>query len=398
MNTETLPKKISLKAEYSRKYPDPLNQRVDEDTAFNIEHHIILCKAKDIPQGISKEPNPREQRIDYGIYKDIQESLEDSEDLTFHLKNKGITILANKVDYSSDKKNIGIHLGEKGGIADGAHTYEIVLNAQRKQSCPEDQYVKFEIITGVPSEMIVDITGGLNTAVQVQQASLANLEGAFEWVKEEIKNMSYAEQVSYKQNEKKAVDIREILSFLTLFNVKHFNGTSHPKIAYTSKASCLDLYEKDPESFKMLRPLLKDILTLHDYIHIESRKRYNQERKGAAGKMKGVYDHRTRGKYKFVFTDQDAQDKLHAGTLYPIFGALRFLIKISDDGSSYSWKVSNFREVLHFFDSVAANLVETTYKTSLTYGRKPNAVGKDDNHWDNLYKTVALHYLTTVTN
>ncbi len=38
-------------------------------------------------------------------------------------------------------------------------------------------------------------------------------------------------------------------------------------------------------------------------------------------------------------------------------------------------------------------MIETTNKTRVTYGRKPNSVGKDDNHWDNLYKTVALAYL-----
>jgi hypothetical protein len=38
-------------------------------------------------------------------------------------------------------------------------------------------------------------------------------------------------------------------------------------------------------------------------------------------------------------------------------------------------------------------MLATTYNTSLTYGRKPNAIEKDDNHWNMLYKTVALAFL-----
>ena len=149
-------------------------------------------------------------------------------------------MLAHKVEYSADKRISTLYMGENDGIADGAHTYEIILNARSKGSCPDGQYVKFEVITGVPINMMVDITGGLNTAVQVQEASLANLEGKFEWIKEEIKDMPYRDKISFKQNEKKDVDIRDIIAFLTLFNVdnKELNGR-HPKEAYCSKAACL---------------------------------------------------------------------------------------------------------------------------------------------------------------
>ncbi|MCL5773313.1 MAG: hypothetical protein M1536_02910, partial [Firmicutes bacterium] len=72
MSNSTLDKVI-LKSDYSRRFPDPINN-FPGDQPYNIEHHILLCKAIDIPSGISKENNPREQRIDYGIYKDVQAS------------------------------------------------------------------------------------------------------------------------------------------------------------------------------------------------------------------------------------------------------------------------------------------------------------------------------------
>ncbi|MDA8339706.1 MAG: AIPR family protein [Nitrospiraceae bacterium] len=400
-NKKNLNKAI-VKSEYSRRFPDPMNENINGDS-LNIEHHILLSRAIDIPSGIPPTPNPREPRIDKGIYKKVRESLENTADLSFHLKNKGMTILAHQVEYSADKRIATVFFGENDGLADGRHTYEIIRAAQADGTCPEGQYAKIEIITGVPQEMAVDITGGLNTAVQVDDASLMNLEGKFDWVKEALKKEPYADQIAYKQNEEGKFDIREILGLMTLFNVEKYPYPQHPKDAYVSKAKCLDLYEDDPDSFKMLRPLLKDILYLHDYVHLKSRKRYNDVMGGRAAGMKGVYATRKRGDYEFIFVGNEEAKRLsggkldamlYDGALYPMLGAMRFLIEQKPGGKVYSWKLRSFDEVKSFFDEIAPELVNTTYNTCRTYGNKPNPVGKDDNHWDNMYKTVALNFMT----
>lgn len=385
--------KSIFKSDFSRRFPDPLNQ----STELKIEHHILLIRAVYIPSGIPKKINPREQKIDYGIYKKVQESLQDDADLTFHLKNKGLTILAHDVEYSDDRRVATVYFADEDrhGLADGGHTYEIILRAQSEGVCPDEQYIKVEIITGIPRDFTVDIIGGLNTAVQVQEASLANLEGKFNWLQALLNDMPYASQIAYRQNDKKPYDIRDIISFLTLFNVEHKElKHRHPKEAYTSKAACLKMYLDDQESFEKLAPLVKDILLLHDYIHIKSRHIYNANKKGRAGGMKGVYEQRKRGKYDFLFMGTSDEYRLYAGTLFPMYGAMRFLVEQKPGEKYYSWKLDSFEQVKEFFDSVAAELVETTYNTSLNFGRKPNTTGKDDNLWDNLYKTVALRFLT----
>jgi hypothetical protein len=393
-NTE----KVTIKAEYSRHYPDPLNRSADGDL-LNIEHHVLLSRAIDVPSRISKAPNPRVQRTDKGIYKEVRKSLDNMDELSFHLKNKGITILAHRIEYSTDKRTADLYLGEGDGIVDGGHTYQIILDAQEAGTCPEGQYVKFEVLTGVPKEMGPDITGGLNTAVQVDDTSLMNLRKEFDWVKETLEDTDYGDRISYKQNEEGDYDIREILGIMTLFNVNKFpySDGKHPKEAYVSKAKCLDLYQDDPSSFKMLRPILKDILHFYDYVHIRSRERYNEEMGGRAAGMKGVYATKKRGTYGYVFIGEERNYKLYDGALYPMLGAMRFLIEQKPGENVYSWKFKSFNEVKSFFDEIAPDLVATTYKTSLVYGRKPNPIGKDDNHWDNMYKTVALHYLTRHT-
>ncbi|MSQ32700.1 MAG: hypothetical protein EXR59_05685 [Dehalococcoidia bacterium] len=135
-----------------------------------------------------------------------------------------------------------------------------------------------------------------------------------------------------------------------------------------------------------------DILRLYDYVNVSIRDRYNEKYDGKALAMKGVYAQQKKGDYEYIFSGEDRPYKVYDGALYPMMGSLRFLVEQKPGDTAYSWKLKSFAEVKAFFDEVAPELVETTYKTSLIYGRRPNPVGKDDNHWDNMYKTVALNY------
>lgn len=389
--------KVIIKSDITRRFPDPLNKIFSGDP-YNIEHHILTCRATDIPSGIPVDPtNPRDQRIDYSIYKDVQKSLEDTEGPPFfHLKNKGIRIFAHKVDYDKDSRVATIHLVEGvDGMADGAHTYRIIQSAQSAGTCPKDQAVEVRVSTGVPLGMRVEISGGLNTAVQVQRSSLANLEGKFEWIKETLKDMPYAEKIAYKQNQRGEFDIREILGLLTLFKVNEFSPEKHPIEAYTSKAKCLEMYLDDPGSYEMLKPLLKDILYLYDYVQIRAPERYNEEVEGGKARaMTTIFTpKRKRGNHQFHFMGDEAPSRIWDGSLFPILGSMRYLVEQKPGEAVYSWRLDSFEEVKEFFDEIAANLVKTTYNIGQVY-KKPNPVGKDQNHWDNLYKTVALHYLT----
>ena len=386
---------VIFKTSYSRRFPDPNN----ELESSNIEHHILLMKAIDVPTGIPLDPNPRKQRIDLGIYKDIQRSLEDNGNPTFHLKNKGITMFAQKVEISPDKKVLTAYLGQGDGIADGGHTYKIILDSQSKNNCPEIQYVKIEIITGIAETDKADITGGLNTAVQVQEASLENLKNEFQWFKDTIQDMPYAKEIAYMQNEPGEFDIRDIVSFMTLFNVEHpaFLTGRTPKEAYTSKSACLNLYKDDKKSYMMLAPIVKDILDLHDHIHLNVGKRYNEEKGGKAGAMTGVFDTKKKTSFKYIFSRGESHYKLFDGTFFPIFGAMRYLVEKKPGEEFYSWKLKSYQEVKKFFDVLAPELLRVTYNTSVTYTRKPNAVGKDENHWGYLLQMVKSAYLERIT-
>lgn len=384
-------KTLTFHPRFSRRFPDPLNFLFD-DNRYNIEHHLFVCQINKLPMNVPKDPNPREQNIFKSIYKDIKKSLLLTDDFlpSFHLKNKGITIIASSIVHNEKDKSFEVIFKPGDGIVDGGHTYSII--EETIKDCPDNQFIKIEILTGVPKDLIVDIARGLNTSVQVQRMSLANLDNKFDWIKKELEDELYSDEIAYKENEDGSYSIRDIISFLTLFNIDLFpqNG-SHPKIAYTSKEECLKRYLDNEDSYKKLQPIMKDIFELHDYIQLHSHSLYNKKYNGK-GRALAFYQSKPRSTYKYVFVDEESSYKLFDGAMYPILGAFRCLVE-EDKSGKYRWKTKSFSKVKKIFDSVGADLINVTKNTSDNWGKNPNAIGKDESNWDNLYKTVAISYL-----
>src|SRR5262245_57173983 len=171
-----------------------------------MERHFMFVAAAEVPPGLPTDPNARVPNIRRSVYKEVRESLQKT-DGQFHLKHKGITLVAQSVE----KKSESVYLVqfEKGhGILDGGHTYKLILEEQAAGTLPieelpdkKQQFVKFEIITRAPSDWVPEMAGGLNTSVQVQDMSLDNLEGRFNWIKEVIQDQPYASKIAWRENE-----------------------------------------------------------------------------------------------------------------------------------------------------------------------------------------------------
>lgn len=387
-------RRFRFEVTYARRMPDPIYGRVGG------ERHIMILNVEDVPEGVPKDPNPRNQRTDKGIYRDVQSSLLNEEGTanTFHLKNKGITAIAKGVEKIEDDV-YEIEFPPDYGIVDGGHTYEIVsenreLILERNEGDTQiDQYVKFEILTGIPEELVPEIAGGLNTAVQVQEMSLAELRNEFEWIKDELGDQPYFEGISFKENEGGHTDARDLVVMLDVFNISEWPNDSdgHPVRAFQSKAKVLDAYldsEKRP-SYEKLRPILKDILVLHDTISIEARELHNKAG-GKGGKLAFV-ESRKRGKYEFPFVGEESETRLTRGALLPMLGAFRWMV-IEDENGEFTWKGS-FEDVLDLWRETGAELMRATQSTSDDLSRQPNLIGKSRNHWATLHSTVAKRNL-----
>jgi hypothetical protein len=381
--------RFTIPVRFVRRIPDPVLPQC--------ERHILLCAIGDLPKGLPTDPNPRKPRIDRLIWREIKKHLlnEEGTPNTFHLKNKGITLIAQRVNKMDDEK-VELLFEQGQGIVDGGHTYELLLQNldeidelnSNGESSKISQFIKLEVLTGVPSDLSPEIAGGLNTAVQVQEMSLLELKEGFRWIQDELQDEKYADQIAYSENETLAYDARDIVGLIDLFNVLDFpnDQTEHPVRAYTSKAQVLANYKKKQAQYEKLRPILRDILILHDIIAIEGRDKHNASG-GKAGNLAFV-EARKRGQFDFIFIGKESKYRLIGGALFPMLAAFRWMVEINPKSDLAEWR-GGFSAVKALWKKTGPELMRATQGTSDELGRKPYAIGRSRNHWASLHKTVA---------
>ncbi len=379
--------KFTIVAPYSRRMPDPVWPEV--------QRHIMYVQVKDVPADLPMGANPRGQNTDKMVYRQVEESLL-AEDGMFHLKHKGVTVVARSVELAEGSKDTYIvEFGDadsKQGVLDGGHSYRLIMENQ--QDLPEEQYVKIEILTGVDPEWIPDIAGGLNTSVQVQPMSLFNLKEQFDWIKKELAAEPYYARIAWRENDPGEYDAREIISLLYLFDIFSYPNSDmsrFPITAYSSKAAVLKEFAKNSEEFKRLRPILKDILLLADTISFEAKGLYNKANPGGKGGRAHFIEHRDGGKrgFHFTFLEKDGHDRLMSGALYPMLAAFRWMVEEDPKTGLARWKVP-FPEVLKMWEEAAGDLFVSSLEMGRDLGYNVNALGKNKTHWANLYKAVAM--------
>ncbi len=384
--------RFTIPIRFVRRIPDPVSP--------HSERHILLCAISDLPKDLPTDPNPRNPRIDRPIWREIKKHLlnEEGEPNTFHLKNKGITLIAksvNKID--DDKIELAFERGQ--GIVDGGHTYKLLIDnlgeIEDKNSVSNDdtskisQFIKLEVLTGIAPDLWPEIARGLNTAIQVQEMSLMELQEEFAWIKDELQDQPYKGRIAYREGDDAPYDARDIIVLLDLFNVFEFpnEGAEHPVRAYTSKAQVLASYKaKQKQQYERLRPILKDILTLHDIIAYDGRAKQNAAG-GKGGRLAFIED-RKRGQFEFVFTGKQSKYRLFDGALFPMLAAFRWMVTINPTTGLAEWR-GGFAAVKDLWNKTGSELMRATQGTSDELGRKPYAIGRSRNHWVSLHKTVA---------
>jgi len=222
-----------IRAFASRKITHPIFE--------NIDKHWLTVRALDFPSGISTAANAREPvGLNRRVYRDVKESLQAKAGVkpgSFDLMNKGITILAKSVKLLNKEEQLyEITIdSEKGGIVDGAHTAKIIESCNADKSTDESQYVEVYIRTGVENGLITDIASGLNTGMQVAPKSIYNIDGVFDWLKQEVAGTKYENKIAWRESDAAPYDVRDLISVLELFNIFDFpnDAGKHPIQAST---------------------------------------------------------------------------------------------------------------------------------------------------------------------
>lgn len=376
-------KLFKFKSNFARRLKDPISP--------NKIHHFFWIKAEDLPENFPKDPNPRAQNLNRAVYKEVKRSYLNKDEFTpytFHLKNNGMDLIAQRVDLIDKEENIfEVAFGSNEGVLNGYHTYQIILD--NKDEVP-DQYVFVKITTNVEKDFITEMAGGLNTSVQVHDESLLNQKGAFNWIKEELK--PFNDNIAYKENLNRDMDIRDIVAIMTLFNIDLFptdaSSSNHPKYAYSYKSKCLQLYEKDTEIYEKLKPILKDIMKLHDIIKYTAPKKHD----GHARRL-DYFDTKQRTKMKLIFINKESDILLGKAALYPILAAFRWFVT-EDDNDKYKWKTKNgFEDIQEIWNKFGTNVMSEIQGAYNDLGKSVNKLGKSGVTWTSVYSRLLSSFL-----
>lgn len=381
-----------------------------EDTG---KRFLAKVPVASLPPNLPLEVNAREQNLRTGVAKAIRRSLLDRPDI-FHLLNRGIVVTAKYAKYDQDTSTLSLLLDDKElhGVLDGGHTYRILVESRdsiASESIPA--FVTMEILTGM-EEYVADIVDARNTSVQVDAASLANIQDRFDPILDWLKSHGIArDRIRVKQFDNAEIPILDILSIMYVFDTDTFGsgkqGTSLPPMrAYSGKAQVLK-HVLDPRNlerytYKML-PLLPDILWLWDFVALRVQEHYRM----GVGRPEGRFGRRRgnqSGDQPGTFMPQVTVPMgVHPAYRFPLIAAMRCLVDPS--GDQYRWcplpssipsLSAEVRELLQreptdverFYNWVAPDLMRVLAGELDT--STPNKIGKSDLVWNAMYTQAWL--------
>jgi hypothetical protein len=252
--------------------------------------------------------------------------------------------------------------------------------------------VKIEVLTRVPDEWVGEVTGGLNTAILAYADSLLPLQDALGWIKDELRNEPYFRSISWSESERGIHDVRDVLALLTCFNITAYanTGSAHPVAAYDNRSVVLASFEQDYKqnggaAYKKLRPILKDILVLHDTIQLEFPKLLAR----AGTEASTLIERATKKPHEFSFVGTRSTERLAKGALLPVLAAFRWMVEDDPATGGVKWR-RGFDKVLDRWRAAAERLVAQTVEKCRELDANPDTIGRSASHWGSLHKEVAF--------
>lgn len=354
---------------------------------------LFYTQASVVPRDLWdwREVNPREVNRRSAVYRAIVSTLT-QEPERFHERNRGITIVAENLEYDEKRKEAILSLGDPKlhGVVDGAHTLDAILEAQKQP--PENgwpAHVFIKVIVGVEAEQIAEIAGGLNTSQQVDLKSLENLREHFAELQRILARESYADLVAYKMNDLKPVDVREILYYLAVFDCREYNEKRHPVSLFGRKEGIVRRFadqaagkEESGDSFHILISRAPDILRLRD--EIEKRAVALPIGRYKVGKATRVRSESNRENH-LVFLNEDVNGKIPLGWIMPMLAGFRANVEWDKPKKSFSWTVP----IAELLDTCIEQLVLGIQDVHEQENSRPEFVGRNSIAWRMSYNTVS---------
>lgn len=353
---------------------------------------IFFSPAATLPRDLWdwREVNPREVNRRSSVYKAIVQTLRD-EPGRFHERNRGITVVADDLSFDDKRQEVILHLNDQNlhGVVDGGHTLDAILEAQKappENGWPASVFIK--AITGVEPDQIAEIAGGLNTSQQVDLKSLENLKEHFATLQQVLVDQPYAEQIAYKMNEVKPVDVREILYYLAVFDCSAYDEKRHPVALFGRKEGIVRRFAeqakdaKAGDSFSVLISKAPEILWLRDTI--EKRALTFNIGRYRVGKGTRVRSQSHRDN-QLVFLNEQVNGKIPLGWIMPMLAGFRANVDWNKPKGTFSW-IMPLDELV---DACIEGLVLGIQDVHEQENSRPEYVGRNSLSWRISYNVVS---------
>lgn len=348
------------------------------------------------------EVNPRipkftsKNKLAGTVAKGIVNTLQEEPD-RFALKNQGIYISVDSATYQKQHGGNGLLTliltdKKRHGVINGGHTLRAILEARDSSLSAITAYVRlhiYQLKEEVDIDMIADMAEGLNRSLQVDDPSLENLKGSFDQIKEVLKGKHGADQIAYQQGHTGNVDVVEVLTLCSLFNLtKYPNRHTHPYRLFGHRKAVLDTFLADINSsdsaFERILPKLHEILAFSE--------RVQQVLAPEFGKIKKS----NRQKDNRVGSDPNKRDgyfipgelaELPLGFTYPLVSAFRANV------CPEAWKKGEFEwledpeSLLQEYGKELATVVKQEYFDNKG---KPAEVGRKEAAYRGCYHIITI--------
>jgi hypothetical protein len=299
----------------------------------------------------------------------------------FHLLNRGVTIIAEDGKLEQEVLNIDFGSAKKRGLIDGGTSIAALVGALTEGfvQSPEredQQLFRVHVFCGRwNDEEVVDLAEALNTSVQVDSFSIANLSNAFDWIKESLRKSRVDFKVSYFTNDEGEVGIDDIVQWLALFMF------DEPHTAYSSKEKCLEHYEANLSNYKKCESVLLDVIKLSEYVPFQSKLLYNASGNHKFGKLAIISDSTKGSTYRLPVLGEKIDYAPHKAWVFPLMASLKPVLDKSSN--PFKWRKDPFK----VFDKLSSELIS---KVNRSYGSLQtfNAVGKNPDLYELLMEKV----------
>src|SRR5579875_754680 len=330
---------------------------------FHLEAWLPFSEASKLDRGNANVRPPSERKKPF---KDMMQTVE-TDPTSFHLKNRGIIYRCERFEFDNAKHVLRVTVpdipeaqfdelengGPKFGIADGGHTFEVILqtigriNELREREGWSEPFVRVHFLAGDSKEI-----GELKEVLR---------KGGFD-----------VSLVAFRENEEKEWDVREILQRMACFLKERWKSIQ-PTSMYKSKGKALDLYtnESTREEFRKLYSVIYDVVTLPEYI--QSQFSVGDAVKGRKfGKLRAVKT--LKKPWKRPGTEYETEHEMDLAVSLPIAAAFRELLELR--AGKYYWKV-DYKQVFQ----LAAEELYKTMLGKLQKAKAVNSLGADNEYW-----------------